>query len=216
MEDKFDASSVGENEKKNKGISRRGFLRGAGITTAGTVVLNSGLLAGSSSINLSDSNKTLGPGIVPVSLKVNGHIHAVTVEPSTTLAQVLREHLQLTGTKVVCDRGSCSACTVWLDGMPVNSCMVLIMDVGDKEVTTIEGLSKTGELHPLQDSFIQHDAMQCGFCSPGMIMTGAHLLKKNPKPSLHDVKIAYRGNLCRCGTHPNVFKATLDASKKQD
>ena len=98
--------------------------------------------------------------------------------------QALRNHLGLTGTKVVCDRGSCSACTVWLDGKPVNSCMTLAVEVGDREITTIEGIAKDGKLHPVQQAFIDHDATQCGFCTSGMIMTTVHLLNINPKPEI--------------------------------
>ena len=120
----------------------------------------------------------------------------------------------MTGTKVVCDRGSCSACTVWIDGKPVNSCLTLTLDVGDREVTTVEGLSKNGQLHPVQRAFVDHDAAQCGYCTPGMIMSAAHLVENKSNPTLEDVKHAVRGNLCRCGTYPHVFKATLEASKK--
>jgi xanthine dehydrogenase YagT iron-sulfur-binding subunit len=195
-----------------KGISRRGFLKGAGITTAGTVILQTGLLGESKAEAMEDA--PLGPDAVLVKLKINGRTRTVQLEPRTTLADALRNHLGMTGTKVVCDRGSCSACTVWLNGTPVNSCMILAMEVGDREITTIEGISTNGKLHPVQQAFIDHDATQCGFCTSGMIMSAVHLLNTNSKPGLEDVKKAIRGNLCRCGTHPNVFKATLDAAKK--
>ena len=202
-----------EEERRSKGISRRGFLKGAGLTTAGTAMVSTGVLGfDRSQAVLAD--KTLGPDAMTISLKVNGHLRKLNVEPRTTLAEALRYHLQLTGTKVVCDRGSCSACTVWVDGEPVNSCMTLAFDVGEKEVTTVEGLAKNGELHPVQQSFIDHDASQCGFCTPGMIMSTAHLLEKNPSPTIDDVKHAVRGNVCRCGTHPHVFKAAMEAAKK--
>ncbi len=207
-------SAITDNDQTEKGLSRRGFLRGAGLTTAGTVLVNSGLLAGGGSFGFDEKGETRGPDAVAFELKINGAYYAVSAEPRETLAHVLREHLQLTGTKVVCDRGSCSACTVWLDGVPINACMTLAIEVGNREVTTIEGLAKGDELHPLQDAFIEQDASQCGFCTPGMIMSGAYLLKKNPNPTLEEIKLAYRGNLCRCGTHPHVFKATMDASKK--
>lgn len=195
-----------------KGISRRGFLKGAGITTAGTVILQTGLLGEAAAKVKEDT--PLGPESVLVKLKINGRSRTVQIEPRATLADTLRDHLGLTGTKVVCDRGSCSACTVLLDGTPVNSCMTLALDVGDREITTIEGISSNGQLHPVQQAFIDHDATQCGFCTSGMIMSAVHLLNTNPSPELEDVKKAIRGNLCRCGTHPNVFKATLDAAKK--
>ena len=198
---------------ESKAISRRGFLRGAGLTTAGTVMVNTGVLALDKSQPVVE-NKTLGPDAIQVRMKVNGHTRQILIEPRVTLAQALREHLQLTGTKVVCDRGACSACTIWLDGKPVNACMTLALDVGDKEVTTVEGLVQNGKLHPVQQSFIDHDAAQCGYCTPGMVMSAAHLVENNSNPTLDDVKHATRGNLCRCGTYPHVFKATMAAAKK--
>ncbi|MCB0687091.1 MAG: 2Fe-2S iron-sulfur cluster binding domain-containing protein [Saprospiraceae bacterium] len=203
-----------DKSSKNAGkgnLSRRGFLRGAGLTTAGTVMLNSSVLAFESQ---PATGKAFGPDAVTIEMKVNGELKSLIVEPRTTLATALRDHLGLTGTKVVCDRGACSACTVWLDGRPVNSCMTLALDVGSRPVETIEGLAEGNELHPLQEAFIEHDASQCGYCTPGMIMSAAHLLKTNPNPTLQDVKKATRGNLCRCGTYPHVFKATLAAAKK--
>jgi carbon-monoxide dehydrogenase small subunit/xanthine dehydrogenase YagT iron-sulfur-binding subunit len=204
-----------ENKTKpsqNGGFSRRGFLKGAGLTAAGTVIAGSGIL------NLkgqtAGSDKTIGPDAITIRMTVNRKQRKLTVEPRTTLADALRRELQLTGTKVGCDRGSCSACTVWIDGTPALSCMTLAVEVGSREVTTIEGISKNGGLHPIQDAFIEHDATQCGFCTSGMIMSTAHLLEKNSDPSIEDVKAATRGNFCRCGTHPNVFKATVVASKK--
>jgi len=192
-------------------MSRRGFLKGAGLSTAGSVLMTSEVFAFEFE---EDKGKELGPEAMTIQMKVNGMIKSLSVEPRTTLAAALRDHLELTGTKVVCDRGSCSACTVYLDGEPVNSCMMSVFDVGDKEVTTIEGISKNGDLHPVQEAFIEHDASQCGYCTPGMVMTCVHLLDNNDDPSLDDVKSATRGNLCRCGTHPHVFKATLAAAKK--
>ena len=201
----------GSGSKPSKGISRRGFLRGAGLSTAGSVLLTSEVFAFEYE---EDTGKDLGPEAINIQMKVNGIIRSLSVEPRTTLAAALRDHLELTGTKVVCDRGSCSACTVYLDGKPVNSCMMSVFDVGDKEVTTIEGIAQNGKLHPVQEAFIEHDASQCGYCTPGMVMTCAHLLDNNSNPTLEDVKNATRGNLCRCGTYPHVFKATLDAAKK--
>ena len=156
----------------------------------------------------------LGPGAVRIDLDINGKTMFLEVEPRTTLAEALRDWLDLTGTKVVCDRGACSACTVWIDGQPVCSCMTLAVDAVDRPIRTIEGLAIGEKLHPVQEAFIEHDAMQCGFCTPGMIMACAALLEKNKKPSLDDVKQATSGNLCRCGTYPKVFDATLAAATK--
>ena len=209
MEDKKQESG----SKSKKGFSRRSFIRGAGLSTAGSVLLTTNALAFDYEEGFSEG-KEYGPGASIIQMKVNGVIESLSVEPRTTLASALRDHLELTGTKVVCDRGSCSACTVYLDGKPVNSCMMSVYDVGEQEITTIEGIAKNGKLHPVQEAFIEHDASQCGYCTPGMVMSCAHLLDHNPDPTLEDVKSAIRGNLCRCGTYPHVFKATLAAAKK--
>ncbi|HKD69362.1 MAG TPA: (2Fe-2S)-binding protein [Candidatus Binataceae bacterium] len=206
----------GESAKSSlKGLSRRDFLKSAGFGAAGLAgakLLEANLLAAQSGPAASDE---IGPGPVPLKLNVNGTPRAIAVEPRTTLAQALRENLGLTGTKVVCDRGACSACTVWLDATPVNACMVLAVDVGKRRVTTIEGLAPEGRLHPVQAAFVAHDATQCGYCTPGMVMSCAALLARNANPSLDDVKRAVSGNLCRCGTYPKVFAATLTAAETQ-
>ena len=155
----------------------------------------------------------IGPDALSVTLQVNGLSLSAVVPPNATLAEVLRGPLNLTGTKIGWDRGSCSACTVWLDGEPVASCTILTIDVGNRVVTTIEGLADGGKPHPVQASFVEHDALQCGFCTPGMVMSSAALLAHNPASSLDDVKIAVSGHLCRCGTYPHVFAATLAAAK---
>lgn len=209
MEDKNQKSGA----KRAKAITRRSFIRGAGLSTAGSVLMTTNAFALDYNKGPTVENE-FGPDAMTIKMKVNGITKSLSVEPRTTLASALRDHLELTGTKVVCDRGSCSACTVYLDGKPVNSCMLSVFDVGEKEVTTIEGIAKNGELHPIQQAFIEHDASQCGYCTPGMVMSCVHLVNNNPTPNLEDVKNATRGNLCRCGTHPHVFKATLDASKK--
>ena len=156
---------------------------------------------------------TVGPGVVPISLRINGAVRTIGIPPHTTLADALRGPLDLTGTKIGCDRGACSACTVWLDGAPIASCMTLAIDVGERSVTTIEGLADGDKLHPVQAAFIAHDAVQCGFCTPGMVMSCAALIARNPHPSLEDVKAATSGHLCRCGTYPHVFAATLAAAE---
>lgn len=214
-EDRQKCKTANENpaEVTKKGLSRRGFLRGAGLTTVGTMALQTGVL-GSNLANEALDEIPIGPEAVMIQLKVNGKLRSLAVEPRTTLATALRVQLQLTGTKVVCDRGACSACTVLIDGKPVNSCLILAVEAGGQEITTIEGIGSPENLHPVQQAFIDHDATQCGFCTPGMIMTATHFLQHHPKPNLEEVKVALRGNLCRCGTHPNVFKATMAASKK--
>jgi aerobic-type carbon monoxide dehydrogenase small subunit (CoxS/CutS family) len=215
MKDKKDKSLIqkDKSKKQKKGISRRGFLKGAGVTTAGTVIASSGLIPLSVPKPI-EMDKTKGPDAVAVNITVNDRSYKVHAEPRTSLAEVLREHLQLTGTKIGCDRGSCSACTVWLDEVPVNSCMTMILDVGERKVTTIEGLADETKLHPVQQAFIDHDATQCGFCTPGMIMSVTALLEKRPGATLKEIKGAISGNFCRCGTHPNIFNASMEAAKK--
>jgi aerobic-type carbon monoxide dehydrogenase small subunit (CoxS/CutS family) len=195
-------------------FSRRGFLKGAGITAATTVIESANALARDAKDAL-HRERVLGPEALPIKLKINGHDHAVTVEPRYTLAQTLRDNIGLTGTKVVCDRGSCSACTVWIDKTPALACMTLAVEAVGRDITTIEGLAHGETLHPVQAAFVKHDAMQCGFCTPGMVMSCAALLDRNPNPSLADVKHAVSGNLCRCGTYPKIFTATLDAAHER-
>ncbi len=200
-----------ENEVK-KGISRRSFLKsfkGVGMITASSVMAGTNILESDTPAK-HENEKSVGPEILIVKLNINGSQRDVTVEPRETLADILRDHLQLTGTKVVCNRRACSACTVVLDGEPVNSCMTLVLDAIGKEISTIESLVINGELHPLQQAFIDHDASQCGFCTPGMLMSCTYLLQTNPYPNLEEIKKATSGNLCRCGTHPHVFKAVQE------
>jgi len=147
-----------------------------------------------------------------LSLTVNGRACTVRIDSAATLVEVLRDEFGLTGTKIGCDRGACSACTVWLDGEVVASCMTFARDASGKSVTTIEGLAQGGQLHPVQEAFVEHDAMQCGFCTPGMVMSCAHLVERNPDCTLDDVRGAIGGHLCRCGAYPNIFKATLAAA----
>ena len=192
-------------------FSRRGFIKGAGVTAATTVLETTNALARETQ----DTDKVQGPEALPVKLHINGREHSVLIEPRDTLAQTLRDNIGLTGTKVVCDRGSCSACTVWIDKTPALACMTLAIDTTGRKITTIEGLSHGDTMHPVQAAFVKHDAMQCGFCTPGMVMSCAALLERNPTPNLSDVKHAVSGNLCRCGTYPKVFAATLDLAQQR-
>jgi xanthine dehydrogenase YagT iron-sulfur-binding subunit len=190
-------------------MSRRTFFKGAGLSAASVALLDGGLGATAAAGDLVSAPQVLGPGLVSLSLSVNGRTLPVRVDPGTTLADVLRQDLGLTGTKIGCDRGACSACTVWVDGEVVTSCMTLTFDVRGKQVTTIEGLAPDGKLHPVQQAFVEHDALQCGFCTPGMVMSCAALVERHPNCTLEDVKAAVSGHLCRCGTYLNIFEATL-------
>ncbi len=194
-------------------LSRRALLRGSAVMTADIGMAKVALAAGEEAAEQGAS--VVGPDAVPVALTVNGVQHALRVEPRATLAETLRGPLGLTGTKIACNHGACSACTVWLDGLPVCGCMTLAIEVGARGVTTIEGLATGGVLHPVQAAFIEHDAMQCGFCTPGMVMSCAALLARTPAPTEDDVKAAISGHVCRCGTYPHVVAATLAAGARK-
>jgi xanthine dehydrogenase YagT iron-sulfur-binding subunit len=192
-------------------LSRRSFLRCSAVT-AGTTMANatSSLLAQAEPARVpqeADMDK------VPIALQINGEVKTLTAEPRATLAEILRGSLGLTGTKIACNRGACSACTVLLDGSPICSCMMLGVDVGEGHVTTIEGLAQGDKLHPVQQAFIDYDALQCGFCTPGLVMSCAALLARNSEPTAAEIRGAISGHYCRCGTYPHVVEATLAAAK---
>jgi len=149
-------------------------------------------------------------------LRVNGAQYEVKAAATATLAEVLREDLGLTGTKMMCNEGECGACTVLINGKPTLSCMTLAIDAQDKEILTIEGLADptTGQLHPIQEAFVERSGMQCGVCTPGMILTAKALLDENPRPTEEDVRSALSGNLCRCGNYRRIAECVLDAAEK--
>lgn len=197
---------------RERGISRRTFLRSAVGTTmvdAASGFLDDAKAAEGSGVPVA----VAGPEPVPVTLKVNGVERTLRLEPRVTLAEALRGPLGLTGTKIGCNRGACSACTVWIDGVTVCSCMILAIDIGARSVTTIEGLAQGETLHPVQAAFIEHDALQCGYCTPGLVMSCAALLRNRPDPAAEEVRAAISGHYCRCGTYPHVVAATLTAAK---
>ena len=193
--------------------SRRKFLKGVGIAGAGAAVAD-GLWTEADAKETQASPQTVS-GATKVTLDVNGQKRAVEVEPRTTLLNALRNHLEpaVTGPKLVCDMGTCGACTVLLDGKPVYSCLVLAVDATSKKITTVEGLGSPEKPNAVQAAFVEHDALMCGFCTPGFVTTISAYLKKNPNPSLEEVREACKGNFCRCGTYPRVFEAALAAAK---
>jgi xanthine dehydrogenase YagT iron-sulfur-binding subunit len=192
-------------------VSRRGFLKGAGA------VLSSGIVAGAEALEAADnqSAKVIGPGKAPVTLKINGVNKALNVEPRLTLLDALRDELELTGAKRVCDRTTCGACTVIVNGKSVYSCTMLAIEAQGKDIQTVEGLSQSGKLHPLQQAFVDNDAQQCGYCTPGFVMACKAFLDKNPNPSVEQVRKGLGGNLCRCGTYVGITQAVLQTAKKK-
>jgi aerobic-type carbon monoxide dehydrogenase small subunit (CoxS/CutS family) len=192
-------------ESDKAAFSRRSFLKSAGVGAAATTMVGVGARGEAATV--------LGPDAVTLSLKVNGAVQAVTVEPRVTLLDALRNHLDLTGAKQVCDRVGCGACTVLLDGEPVNSCLLLAADAEGHEITTIEGLGTPEKMSPLQAAFVEKDALQCGFCTPGFVVSGTALLARNADPTLDEIKAGLAGNLCRCGTYGRVFEAVQAAAK---
>jgi xanthine dehydrogenase YagT iron-sulfur-binding subunit len=203
-----------KNQKNKNGISRRRFIKGFGVTSIGIAAGNSGLLGALQTSCAPSETKIFGPEAVAITLNVNGKDYTVRAEPRATLVDVLRDQLNLTGTKIGCDRGACGACTVIMDGQTVNACSTLAFDAIGKPVQTVEGLETDGKLSAIQESFIEHDALQCGFCTPGLLMSCRHLLDQNPNPELDEIKLATSGNLCRCGTYPKVFEAVVNAAKR--
>lgn len=196
--------------------SRRKFLKGVGVAGAGAALADS-LLNHEVSAARSKLNAPGNPisGSVNIALDINGQKRSATVEPRTTLLSTMRDRLEpgITGPKLVCDMGTCGACTVLMDGKPVYSCLVLAVDAVGKKLTTVEGLGTPEKMNAVQQAFVEHDALMCGFCTPGFVTTISAYLKKNSNPSLEEVREACKGNFCRCGTYPRVFEAALAAAK---
>jgi xanthine dehydrogenase YagT iron-sulfur-binding subunit len=200
-------------EKMGKGVSRRDFLKSVGAGSVGAAVISTGLLNAPEAGAYSTETTAATRGRSTISLKVNGKSYRLEVEHRQTLAEVLRDQLGFTGTKIGCDRGECGACTVIINGRKMYSCSQLAVWMNGKEVLTIEGLSNGDKLDPVQEAFIAHDGPQCGFCTSGQIMSGKALLMRNPKPSEAEVKRALSGNLCRCGNYNREVEAVLAAAK---
>jgi xanthine dehydrogenase YagT iron-sulfur-binding subunit len=187
-------------------VSRRRFIGASaaagGLATAGGMAR--------AAVAQSGSPPTPTPEMTDMTLEVNGHRLALSVEPRTTLLDALREELRLTGTKKGCDQGSCGACTVHVDGRRVNACLTLAARCQGKAVTTIEGLARDGELHPMQAAFLSHDGLQCGYCTPGQIMSAVALVEEGRAVSDSAIREWMSGNICRCGAYPNILAAIKD------
>jgi len=196
-----------KNPRNSFSVSRRTFLKTVGVGAAATGLVTPAPRAAGAAI--------LGPDAIPLLLKVNGATHTVTVEPRVTLLRALRNHLGLTGAKEVCERGACGGCTVLFDGEPICACLMLAVDAVGHEITTVEGLGSPEKLSPVQAAFVEHDALQCGFCTPGFVVASTALLKNNPHPSLDEIKAGLAGNLCRCGTYSRIFAAVQRAARQR-
>jgi xanthine dehydrogenase YagT iron-sulfur-binding subunit len=200
-----------EDEKPNDqspGFSRRDFLKVGGIS------LSVPLVIGPRTLRIAGEDvKVFGPGKVPISLNINSKKYAAEVEPRVTLLDTLRNELELTGAKRVCDRASCGACTVIVDGKAVYSCTVLAIEAQNKKITTVEGLMDGDKLHPVQQAFVDNDAQQCGFCTPGFVVACKAFLDKHPHPTREELKGGLGGNLCRCGTYAGIREAVMQVAK---
>ena len=196
---------------KRGGVSRRSFIQTLGLSAATSALADKALAASRVGAD-EDGPEILGPGPVELALRINGKVLKATVEPGATLLEVLRHNLGLTGSKEICDRGACGGCSVIVDGKLVTACMMLAVDAVGSDVVTVEGLEHDGKLDPVQVAYIKHDALQCGYCTPGLIMATKWMLSEVPSPTLAQVKKYLAGNICRCGTYSNVFNAALEAS----
>ncbi len=198
-------------DKPDSNVSRRSFLKGTGLVLS--VPLVSG---GVRAVTIQGAPvKVYGPGKTPIALTINGAARNASVEPRTTLLDAMRNDLDLTGAKRVCDRATCGACTVIMDGKAVYSCSVLALDAQGKKITTVEGLEQDGKLHPVQQAFVDNDAQQCGFCTPGFVVACKAFLDKNPRPTPEQVERGLGGNLCRCGTYVGIRAAVAQAAQAQ-
>lgn len=190
--------------RKKSSVSRRDFFKTVGASGVAAAVIKVGDTA-------AQGPAALGPGEVPVTLTINGQRHQLKIEPRVTLLDAMRTRLDLTGMKRVCDRGSCGACTVIIDGRTFYSCSLLAIEAQGRNIRTVEGLSQGTALHPVQQAFCDHDALMCGFCTPGFVMATVALLERTPAPTVEQARHALDGNICRCGTNIGVLAAALKA-----
>jgi len=191
-------------------FSRRTFLKSLGTTAVTVAAARTQAVA--AELEKANAEKVIGPGAVPVTLRVNGDTLKLMLEPRVTLLDALRNYSSLTGSKEGCDRATCGACTVMVDDVPIYSCQKLAIEMQGKNITTVEGLAKSGTLSNVQQAFVDRDALMCGYCTPGFVMSVTALLRKNPHPTMDDVKHACAGNICRCGTQPRVMEAAMQAA----
>jgi len=195
--------------EEQSGVSRREFLKISTITAAVPLVAGPELVMAAG-----EEIPVYGPGKTAVELSVNGKKHKLELEPRVTLLDALRDRLDITGAKRVCDRGECGACTVLLDNKPVYACAVLAIEAQGKEITTVESLMQGGKLHPIQQAFVDNDASQCGFCTPGFVVACKAMLDEHPHPTPNEIRRGLSGNFCRCGTYAGIRAAIAQAAQK--
>jgi aerobic-type carbon monoxide dehydrogenase small subunit (CoxS/CutS family) len=190
--------------------SRRTFIKSIGTVAVTAAAAQTRAVA--AELEKANAEKILGPGAVPVTLRVNGESLKLMLEPRVTLLDALRNYSSLTGAKEGCDRAACGACTVMLGDLPIYACQKLAIEAQGHEITTVEGLAENGKLTKVQQAFVEKDALQCGYCTPGFVMSVTALLRKNPHPTPDEVRHALAGNLCRCGTQPHMMQAVMQAA----
>jgi xanthine dehydrogenase YagT iron-sulfur-binding subunit len=196
-------------ESQSSKVSRRSFLKISGITVAVPLVAGPKVVEAAG-----EQVPVYGPGKVPVELTVNGKAYKADLEPRVTLLDALRNHFDVTGAKRVCDRGECGACTVLVDNKPVYACSVLAIEAQGRPITTVESLMQGDTLHPVQQAFMDNDASQCGFCTPGFVVAVKAFLDKHPNASDEEIRYGLSGNLCRCGTYAGIHKAIAQVARK--
>ena len=198
-----------QEEIDESGVSRRDFLRISGITAAIPIVIGPKVVMAAG-----QEIPVHGPGKVPMEFSINGKAYKANLETRVTLLDALRDEFEITGAKRVCDRGECGACTVLMGGKPVYACSVLAIEAQHRPIVTVESLMQEGKLHPIQQAFVDHDASQCGFCTPGFVVACKALLDRNPSPRPEDIRHGLSGNLCRCGTYDGIRKAIAQVAQK--
>jgi xanthine dehydrogenase YagT iron-sulfur-binding subunit len=209
MHEKDSTLKDSSKQADNSGVSRRDFLKISSLSVAVPLVATPTTVWAAG-----QEVPVYGPGKVPMSFTVNDRSYKASLEPRVTLLDALRDQFELTGAKRVCDRAECGACTVLMDGKAVYSCSVLAIEAQRKPITTVEGLMQDGKLHPVQQAFVENDASQCGFCTPGFVVACKSFLDKNPNPTPEDIRHGLSGNLCRCGTYDGIRKAIAQVAQK--
>lgn len=209
MSDRRSKAGNPEEEGRDSGVSRRDFLKISGIAAAIPIVTGPKIVMAAG-----EEIPVHGPGKVEMEFSINGKAYAAKLEPRVTLLDALRDEFEITGAKRACDRGECGACTILMNGKIVYACSVLAIEARHKPIVTVESLMRDGKLHPIQQAFVDHDASQCGFCTPGFVLACKALLDRNPSPTPEDIRCGLSGNLCRCGTYDGIRKAIEQVAEK--